>query len=58
MKSRVDKLDVTKLVPVPIDLSELSDVAKYDVVKKCVYNAKIKAIEDKIPATNASLDLK
>ena len=49
MKSKVDKLDVDKLVPVPVDLSKLSDVVKNDVVKKDVYNAKIKNIEDKIP---------
>ena len=46
MKSKVDKLDVYKLVPVPVDLS---DAAKNDVVKKDVHNAKIKDIEDKIP---------
>ena len=34
MKSKVDKLDVDKLVPVPVDLSKLSDVVKNDVVKK------------------------
>ena len=49
LKSKVDKLDVDKLVPVPVDLSKLSDVVKNDVVKKDVYNAKIKNIEDKIP---------
>ena len=49
MKSKVDKLDVDKLVPVPVDLSKLSDVVKNDAVKKDVYNAKIKNIEDKIP---------
>ena len=48
MKSKVDKLDVDKLVPVPVDLSKLSDVVKNDVVKKDAYNAKIKNIEDKI----------
>ena len=46
MKNKVDKLDVDKLVPVPVDLSKLSDVVKNDVVKKDVYNAKIKNIED------------
>ena len=60
LKSKIDKLDVDKLVPVPVDLSKLSDVVKNDVVKKDVYNAKIKNIEDQIPditnlATNASL---
>ena len=61
MKSKVDKLDVDKLVPVPVDLSILSDVVKNDVVKKDVYKAKIKNIEYKIPSitnlvTNASLN--
>ena len=46
LKSKVYKLDVDKLVPVPVDLSKLSDVVKNDVVKKDVYNAKIKNIED------------
>ena len=48
MKSKVDKLDVDKLVSVPVDLSKLSDVVK-NVVKKDAYNANIKNIEDKIP---------
>ena len=38
LKSEVDKLDIKKLVPVPVDLSKLSD-----------YNAKITKIENKIP---------
>ena len=38
LKSKVDKLDVDKLVPVPVDLSKLSDVVKNDVVKKDVYD--------------------
>ena len=45
LKTKVDKLDIDKLVPVPVDLSKLSDVVKNDVVKKAVYNklaAKIK----------------
>ena len=63
MKTKVDKLDVDELVPVPVDLSKLSDVVKNGVVKKDVYNAKIKEIEDKIPditdlATNAILNAK
>ena len=49
MKSKLDKLDVHKLVPIPVDLSKLSDAVKNDIVKKDVYNAKIKNIEDKIP---------
>ena len=34
LKSEVDKVDIDKLVPVPVDLSKLSDVVKNDVVKK------------------------
>ena len=49
MKSKVDKLDVFKLISVLVDLSKLSDLVKNDVVKKGVYNAKIKNIEDKMP---------
>ena len=41
LKSKVDKLDVDKLVPVPVDLSKLSDAVKNDVVKKDAYNANI-----------------
>ena len=38
LKAEVDKLDIDKLVPVPVDLSKLSDVVKNDVVKKTVYD--------------------
>ena len=61
MKSKIDKLDVDKLVPIPIDWIKLSDVVKN--VKKDVHNAKIKNVEDKISditilATNATLNAK
>ena len=49
LKSKVDKLDVDKLVPLPVDLSKLRNVVKNDVVEKDVYDAKIKIIEDLIP---------
>ena len=49
LKTEVDKLDIDKLVPVPVDLSKLSDVVKNDVVKKTDYNAKIAEMENKIP---------
>ena len=57
MKSKGDKLDVNKLVPVPFDLKLI------DAVKKDVYNAAIKNIEYNIPditnvATNTSLNAK
>ena len=48
LKSKVDQLDANKSVPVPVDLSKLSDIVKNDVVKKDGYNAKMKNIEDKI----------
>ena len=47
LKSKVDKSDNDKLVPVPNNFSKLSDVVKNVVVKKDVSNAKIKNIEDK-----------
>ena len=64
LKSKADKLDVDKLVLVPVDLSKLRDVVKNDVGKKHVYSAKIKNnIEDKTPditnlATNTTLNTK
>ena len=36
-------------MPVPTDLSRLSDVVKNDVIKKSDYNVKITEIENKIP---------
>ena len=51
LKSKIDKLNVDKLVPVPVDLCKLSNVVKNDVVKKYVYNAKIETFEGKIPDT-------
>ena len=52
LKNKVDKFDVDKLVPAPVDLSKLSDVVKHNVVKKDVYNVKIKNIEHKIANIN------
>ena len=49
LKAEADKLDIDKLIPIPVDLSKLSDVVKNDFVKIDVYNAKIKNIEEKIP---------
>ena len=58
LKSKVDKLDVDKLLTVSVDLTKLSDVVKNDAVKKDVYNAKIKNIEDKIPDTTKVINKK
>ena len=38
LKTKVDKLDIDKLVPVPVDLSKLSDLVKNEVVKKNKYD--------------------
>ena len=38
LKTEVDKLEIDKLAPVPVDLSKLSDVVRNDVVKKTVYD--------------------
>ena len=37
LKTEVDKLDIDKLAPVPVDLSTLSYGVKNEVVKKAVY---------------------
>ena len=51
LKTEVDKLDIDKLVPVPVDLSKLSDVLRNDVVKKTEYN-KLVTKFDNIVTTN------
>ena len=38
LKAEVDKFDIHKLTPVPVDLSKLSNVVKNEVVKKTVYD--------------------
>ena len=38
LKTKVDKLDINKLVPVLVDLSKLSDAVKNDVAKKTVFD--------------------
>ena len=38
LKTELDKLDIDKLVHVPVDLGKLSDVVKNDVVKITVYD--------------------
>ena len=48
LKTEVDKLDIDKLVPVPVDLSKLSDAVKNYVVKKTVYDklvAKVNSVD-------------
>ena len=57
LKTEVDKLDIDKLVPIPVDLSKLSDVVKNDVVKKDVYN-KLVAKVDNIDTSEFALKTK
>ena len=48
LNAEVGKLDIDKFVPVPVDLSKLSDVLKNYFVKKTVYDklvAKVKSID-------------
>ena len=47
MKSKVDKLDVDKLVPIPVDLSKLSDVVKMMLLKKMYIMLKSKILKIK-----------
>ena len=46
LKTKVDKLDIGKLVPIPADLSKLSNVVKNDVVKKTVYNKLVAKVDN------------
>ena len=48
LKAEVDKLDIEKLAPVPVDLSKLSDVVKNDAAKETVY--------DKLPGKVNNID--
>ena len=43
-------MDIDKLIPIPVDLSKLSDVVGNDVVKKTVFN-KLVAIVNSIDTT-------
>ena len=57
LKTEVDKLDIDKLAPVPVDLSKLSDVVKNDVVKKALYD-KLVAILNNIDTSAIVLKTK
>ena len=63
MKTEVDKLDLKKLVLVPVDLSKQSDEIRNDLVKKAVYDklaAKVNIIDtnDFVLKTKAELENK
>ena len=46
LNTEVEKLDIDELMPVPVDLSKLSDVVKNDVVKKVVYNKLVARVDN------------
>ena len=45
LRNKVDKLDVDKLVTVPVDFSKISDVVLHDVINKDIYDVKIRNID-------------
>ena len=57
LKADVDKLDIDKLIHVPVDLNKLSDVVLNDVVKKSVYD-KLVAKVNNIDTTGFALKTK
>ena len=57
LKTEVDNLNIDKLVPIPDDLSKLSNVVRNDVVKKTAYN-KLVAKVDNIDTSNFVLKTK
>ena len=46
LKTEVDKSDIDKLVPITADLSKLSDVVKYDVVKKTAHDKLVAKVDN------------
>ena len=46
LKTEVHKLDIDKLVPIPVDLSKLSDVVKNYVAKKIGYNKLVAKVDN------------
>ena len=46
LKTEVDKLDIDKLAPFPVELSKLSDVVKNDIVKKTVENKLVAKVDN------------
>ena len=56
LKTEVDKLDNDKLVPVPVDLSKLSDAVKNDVVKKIVNDKLVAKVNNIDTSDYISLD--
>ena len=57
LKTEVNKLDIDKLAPIPVDFSKLSVVVKNEVVKKTVYD-KLAAKVDNIDTSDFVLETK
>ena len=49
LKNKVDKLDVDTFVPVPVDLSKLSDIVKMMLLKKMYVILRSKILKIKYP---------
>ena len=45
LKAEIDKLDIDKLMPVPVDFSKLSYAVKNDAVKKTVHDKLVNNID-------------
>ena len=56
LKTEVDKLDIDKLTPVPVDLSKLSNVVKNEVVKKTVCDKIVAKVNNVKGATKLQLE--
>ena len=59
LKTEVDKLDIDKLVPVPVDFSKLSEALKMTLLKNlCMINWKVDDIDtsDFVLKTNYNAD--
>ena len=46
LKTEVYKLDIDKFVPVPLDLSKLSNVVKNDAVKRAAYDKLVEKVNN------------
>ena len=47
LKTKVNKLGIDKLKPIPTDLSKLSNVVKNDVIKKTEYNKLVTKVDNR-----------
>ena len=50
LKTEIEQLVIDKLVPIPADLSKLSNVVKNDVVKKAVYDQLVAKVNNIDPS--------